>query len=100
MPAGEIRILPKALYGKNAKPGEAPHAFFSHYYGSSWHADDAAFIGFLGKWGKGLMWIGLLILVVGVGRLLLQKKGKRYEGAGRFGGYELLLPRSAVFHDA
>lgn len=93
-PGGEIRILPKALYGKNAKPGEAPHSFFSHYYGSSWHADDAAFIGFLGKWGKGLMWIGLVVLIVGIGRLLLQKKGKRREGGGRFGGYEVLLPRS------
>ncbi|KIJ99365.1 glycosyltransferase family 32 protein, partial [Laccaria amethystina LaAM-08-1] len=56
----EIRILPKSLYGKNAKPEEAPHSFFSHFYGSSWHADDAAFIGFLGTWGKGLMWFGLL----------------------------------------
>ncbi|KAK0446464.1 glycosyltransferase family 32 protein [Desarmillaria tabescens] len=28
-----IRILPKSLYGKNAKNGEAPHSFFSHFYG-------------------------------------------------------------------
>ncbi|KIJ70066.1 glycosyltransferase family 32 protein, partial [Hydnomerulius pinastri MD-312] len=52
---GDVRILPKSLYGKNAKVGEAPHSFFSHFYGSSWHADDAAFIGFLGHWGKALM---------------------------------------------
>ncbi|KAK0506553.1 hypothetical protein EDD18DRAFT_36077 [Armillaria luteobubalina] len=30
-----IRILPKSLYGKNAKDGEAPHSFFSHFYGRS-----------------------------------------------------------------
>ncbi|KIY49315.1 glycosyltransferase family 32 protein, partial [Fistulina hepatica ATCC 64428] len=53
-----IRVLPKSLYGKNAKEGEAPHSFFLHYYGSSWHADDAAFIGFLNHWGKLLMYIG------------------------------------------
>nr|GAT59888.1 glycosyltransferase family 32 protein [Mycena chlorophos] len=53
---GAIRILPKSLYGKNADAAEAPHSFFSHYYGSSWHSDDAAFIWFLGEWGKGLMW--------------------------------------------
>lgn len=89
MPGGEIRILPKALYGKNAKPEEAPHAFFSHYYGSSWHADDAAFIGFLGKWGKGLMWIGFFFLVAGTIHLLWKRKSKRHET-----GYEVLLPRT------
>ncbi|KAK0506556.1 hypothetical protein EDD18DRAFT_1342947 [Armillaria luteobubalina] len=46
-----ICILPKSLYGKNAKDGEAPHSFFSHFYDSSWYADDAAFIGFLGHRG-------------------------------------------------
>ncbi|TDL29482.1 hypothetical protein BD410DRAFT_817578 [Rickenella mellea] len=93
MPGGEVRILPKSLYGKNAKPEEAPHTFFSHFYGSSWHADDAAFIGFLGKWGKGLMWVGLVILVFGFARLLWQKRSKR-DSTGRIGGYEVLLPRS------
>lgn len=93
MPGGEIRILPKSLYGKNAKPEEAPHAFFSHYYGSSWHADDAAFIGFLGKWGKGLMWIGFFLLIAGTINLLWKRKSKRSE-SGRGGGYEILLPRT------
>ena len=50
-PGGEIRVLPKSLYGKNAKPEEAPHSFFSHYYGSSWHADDAALMWVL--WANG-----------------------------------------------
>ncbi|KDQ21048.1 glycosyltransferase family 32 protein, partial [Botryobasidium botryosum FD-172 SS1] len=54
-PSSEVRILPKPLYGKNAKEGEAPHSFFQHYYGSSWHSDDAAFVTFLGKWGKTVM---------------------------------------------
>ncbi|TFK43434.1 glycosyltransferase family 32 protein, partial [Crucibulum laeve] len=56
----DVRILPKSLYGKNAKEEDVPHSFFSHFYGSSWHADDAAFIGFLGSWGKALMWVGLV----------------------------------------
>ncbi|EMD36796.1 glycosyltransferase family 32 protein [Gelatoporia subvermispora B] len=42
----EVSILPRALYGKNTDLGEAPDAFFSHFYGSSWHASDAAFVGF------------------------------------------------------
>ncbi|KAI0353597.1 hypothetical protein OH77DRAFT_1497294 [Trametes cingulata] len=93
-PGGEVRILPKSLYGKNAKPEEAPHSFFSHYYGSSWHADDAAFIGFLGKWGKGLMWIGLVVLVCGLIRLAFApSQKKRTYGLPRIGGYEVLMPR-------
>ncbi|EJF61182.1 hypothetical protein DICSQDRAFT_106213 [Dichomitus squalens LYAD-421 SS1] len=91
-PGGEVRILPKPLYGKNAKPGEAPHSFFSHYYGSSWHADDAAFIGFLGKWGKGLMWIGLVVLVAGLVRMALAPSPKS-RNFPRIAGYEVLMPR-------
>lgn len=91
-PAGDVRILPKSLYGKNAKPEEAPHSFFSHYYGSSWHADDAPFIGFLGKWGKGLMWFGLVVLIIGLGRLLLQSRQRKYS-LRRIGGYDVMLPR-------
>nr|VWO95196.1 ATP-binding multidrug cassette transporter [Ganoderma boninense] len=91
-PGGEVRILPKSLYGKNAKPGEAPNSFFSHFYGSSWHADDAAFIGFLGTWGKGLMWIGLVVLIAGLIRLILSPNRKPRNFA-RIGGYEVLIPR-------
>ncbi|GLB33914.1 putative glycosyltransferase family 32 protein [Lyophyllum shimeji] len=87
----DVRILPKSLYGKNAKEGEAPHSFFSHFYGSSWHADDAAFIGFLGTWGKGLMWIGLVILIVGITRLPGNRQRKY--SLRRIGGYDVLLPR-------
>lgn len=93
-PEGEVRILPKSLYGKNALPSEAPHSFFEHFYGSSWHDGDAAFIGFLGKWGKVLMWIGLAILVVGLVRLALAPHVKqRKYSLRRIGGYEVLMPR-------
>lgn len=93
-PGGEVRILPKSLYGKNALPEEAPHSFFTHYYGSSWHADDAAFIGFLGTWGKGLMWVGLFVLVFGLVRLALapHRRQRKYT-LGRVGGYEVMMPR-------
>jgi len=93
-PGGEVRILPKALYGKNAKPEEVPHAFFSHYYGSSWHDGDAAFIGFLGKWGKGLMYVGFVLLAIGIANLLWRRKSKKAEHSGRYAGYDVLLPRS------
>lgn len=83
----DVRILPKSLYGKNAKENEAPHSFFSHFYGSSWHADDAAFIGFLGTWGKGLMWIGLIVLIIGIIRIP-SKPGRRFTR-----GYEIIFPR-------
>lgn len=92
LPGGEVRILPKSLYGKNAKPEEAPHSFFAHYYGSSWHADDAAFIGFLGKWGKGLMWVGLVILILGGVKMALQSRQRKYS-LRRIGGYDVMLPR-------
>jgi inositol phosphorylceramide mannosyltransferase catalytic subunit len=91
-PGGEVRILPKALYGKNALPEEVPNSFFSHYYGSSWHADDAAFIGFLGTWGKALMWVGLVVLVLGLIRLVLAPH-RRQSKFGRVGGYDVLMPR-------
>ncbi|KAH9006955.1 hypothetical protein EDB86DRAFT_30857 [Lactarius hatsudake] len=92
-PGGEVRILPKSLYGKNAKPDEAPHSFFSHFYGSSWHSDDAAFIGFLGKWGKALLWVGLVILVVSLVRLGYSSSKQRHYGLRSVGGYDVLLPR-------
>ncbi|KAF8556972.1 hypothetical protein OG21DRAFT_426575 [Imleria badia] len=89
---GDVRILPKSLYGKNAKPGEAPHSFFTHFYGSSWHADDAPFIGFLSHWGKPLMWLGLAVLLWGIYRLAMPSNSRKY-GLRRIGGYDVLLPR-------
>jgi hypothetical protein len=90
LPEDRVRILPKSLYGKNAKEGEAPHSFFSHFYGSSWHADDAAFIWFLAHWGKRLMWVGLIILLIGLVRLALPSNKHSLR---RIGGYEVVLPR-------
>ena len=93
-PGGEVRILPKSLYGKNAQPEEVPHSYFSHYYGSSWHADDAAFVGFLGHWGKALMWIALFVLVGGLVRLALAPHTRQRKYAlGRIGGYDVMMPR-------
>jgi hypothetical protein len=92
-PGGEVRVLPKSLYGKNASPQEAPHSFFSHFYGSSWHSDDAAFVGFLGKWGKGLLWIGLVVLIISLIKLGYNNSKQRHYGFGSVGGYDVLLPR-------
>ncbi|PKI84891.1 hypothetical protein MVES_001269 [Malassezia vespertilionis] len=58
-----VRVLPKFLYGKNAKPGETPDSFFDHMYGSSWHEGDADFLIFLRKHGR-LMMAGAGVLVV------------------------------------
>ncbi|KAK8861707.1 hypothetical protein IAR55_002530 [Kwoniella newhampshirensis] len=69
-PRPEVRILPKSLYGKNTPMSNVPHSFFSHFYGSSWHADDAGFITFLGDWGKKVMWIAAVVIVIGVIRLI------------------------------
>lgn len=90
----EIRILPKSLYGKNAKEHEAPRAFFSHFYGSSWHADDATFIAFLNTWGKALMWLGCVFLIFGL--FWLPSKPRR-----KIGGYDIVFPslsRSGRWH--
>lgn len=75
-PAEDVRVLAKSLYGKNASPLEAPHSFFSHHYGSSWHADDAGFITFLGKWGRTLMRFGAIILVFGLARVYWSRRGR------------------------
>ncbi|KAJ9120552.1 hypothetical protein QFC24_005228 [Naganishia onofrii] len=81
-PHPQIRILPKSLYGKNAKEGEAPHSFFAHYYGSSWHADDAGFITFLGSSGKLLMYLGMAVFVLGGLRYVLARRGRGRSGKG------------------
>ncbi|KAK7061831.1 glycosyltransferase family 32 protein [Favolaschia claudopus] len=91
VPGGNVRILPKTLYGKNAEPAEAPHSFFTHHYGSSWHSDDAAFIWFLAIWGKGLMWIGLAVLLIGSAKFWPSKQRRR--NLRRMGGYDVLFPR-------
>jgi len=86
-----VRVLPKALYGKNAKPEESVHSFFLHYYGSSWHADDASFVTFvcvltfdslrakfldiqLGKFGMVILYSGAILLIVGCLRLVYLKR--------------------------
>lgn len=66
-----VRVLPKSLYGKNVKPKDAPDAFFSHFYGSSWHANDAGFLIFLRKYGRLLIFFGVCVVGYGLLRTLL-----------------------------
>ncbi|GAA5861168.1 hypothetical protein JCM8547_008506 [Rhodosporidiobolus lusitaniae] len=70
----QVRVLPRRWYGKNAPDSQMEDSYFDHFYGSSWHADDAGFITFLGKFGMALMYAGLLIVVVGVLRLIWAKR--------------------------
>lgn len=72
-PNAEVRILPTSLYGKNVPAASVPHSFFAHFYGSSWHADDAGFVTFLGVWGKGLMYVGAAVIILGIARLVYMK---------------------------
>ena len=89
-PDNNVRILPRSLYGKNAPEGEAPNSFFTHFYGSSWHSDDAGFIGFLGTRGKVLLRIGVLVLLIGGIRMLMHAtKQRRYN----MRGYDVFFPR-------
>ena len=66
-----VRVLPKSLYGKNLSPSDAPDSFFIHMYGSSWHANDAGPLIFLRKYGYLLLFIGMLIVVIGMRRVCL-----------------------------
>ncbi|CAE6396027.1 unnamed protein product [Rhizoctonia solani] len=91
--ANQVRVLSKPLYGKNAKPDEAPHAFFAHYYGSSWHADDAGFITFLGSHGRLLMILGLALLLFGLYRVFRTGAPGSPVRRRRGSGYTVLLPR-------
>ena len=72
-PRADVRILPTSLYGKNVPFDSVPHSFFSHFYGSSWHSDDAGFVTFLGTWGTKLMYIGAVVIGLGIVRLIYLK---------------------------
>ncbi|CUA69060.1 Inositol phosphoceramide mannosyltransferase 3 [Rhizoctonia solani] len=96
--ANQVRVLSKPLYGKNAKPEEAPHAFFAHYYGSSWHADDAGFITFLGSHGRLLMILGLALLLFGLYRVFRPGAPGSPTRRRRGSGYTILLPRVVEDH--
>lgn len=79
----QVRILPRKWYGKNAPLAEQATSYFAHFYGSSWHADDAGFITFLGKFGVALMYLGLAVVVLGGARLLWSKRSMLKTGAIR-----------------
>ncbi|GAA6006688.1 hypothetical protein JCM10207_005021 [Rhodosporidiobolus poonsookiae] len=70
----QVRVLPRRWYGKNAPETQMEDSYFDHFYGSSWHADDAGFITFLGKFGMALMYAGLLVVVLGVIRIMCSKR--------------------------
>ncbi|GAA5883951.1 hypothetical protein JCM3774_001479 [Rhodotorula dairenensis] len=70
----QVRILPRRWYGKNAPPTDMEDSYFDHFYGSSWHADDAGFITFLGKFGIALMYAGVAVVVLGAIRILWTKR--------------------------
>ena len=65
-----VRILPKSLYGKNLDPEHATHAFFKHFYGSSWHANDAGTIIVLRDVWPLLFGLGVVVLLAGLARKL------------------------------
>lgn len=100
-----VRILPKSLYGKNAPEEDVPHAFFSHYYGSSWHDDDAGFIDLLAHWGTTFMVFAAGIAAVIALRVVLVRRRDRDgyetlplvvgnpERAQRFGSRVTMPPR-------
>lgn len=98
---GGVRVLPKSLYGKNAKPEDAQFSFFWHYYGSSWHANDASFIQLvglacfdlqcltssyscfcsllqLGKFGMFLLYAASGCVVLGILRMIWSKRNMIY----------------------
>lgn len=93
-PHAHVRIMPTSLYGKNAPKESVPHSFFSHFYGSSWHADDAGFITWLGRWGRNLLIVGVIVLILGSIRILWSKVaqagGIRAFLGGRSQQYQLL----------
>ncbi|PWN86755.1 hypothetical protein FA10DRAFT_222873, partial [Acaromyces ingoldii] len=60
-----VRILSKALYGKNAALSEVPDAFFRHFYGSSWHAKDASSLIFLRDHGPVFLVLGACLVLYG-----------------------------------
>lgn len=68
-----VRILPKELYGKNVLPELVPDAFFYHYYGSSWHQNDSFIFTFLGNFGKTLMNIAFLVVIIGTAFIIFRK---------------------------
>lgn len=72
-----VRILPKELYGKNIEPDLAPDSFFYHYYGSSWHKKDSFIFTFLGNFGKTLMNIAFLIVILCTAFIIIRRIRRR-----------------------
>lgn len=93
---GRVRILPQALYGKNTKAELVPLAFFSHYYGSSWHTDDSGFILWLGSSFRFLLWLGASVAFIGLVREgWAKRRGRRVGPLRRAAEAVVAVGRSA-----
>ena len=92
-----VRVLPKSLYGKNAKPEEVPDAFFEHMYGSSWHEGDAGFLIFLRKYGRLLMVIGAAVVAYGLRRFYLGPLLAMFKPVGRWMHRMLALATQGLY---
>ncbi|KAI5478283.1 MFS transporter [Pseudohyphozyma bogoriensis] len=88
----QVRILPRRWYGKNAPATEMGDSFFDHFYGSSWHADDAGFLLFLGKFGMILMYLGLAVVILGALRLAWTKRAFLKKSSGQINSGPIALP--------
>lgn len=69
-----VRLLPRSLYGKNIAQEDAPSAFFSHHYGSSWHGQDAFIFTYLGKYGFTAAVTAVALLGLVLASLLWQRR--------------------------
>lgn len=56
----DVAVVPAPMYGKYDKTGDA---YFYHLHGSSWHANDAAFIFWLDKHKTLLIVMGMVLAV-------------------------------------
>lgn len=69
----DVAVIPAPTYGKYDFSGDAT---FYHLHGSSWHADDAAFIFWLDKYKGVLIGLGVVAVVVWVGVCWTQRRKK------------------------
>jgi len=76
----EVFAIPPPIYGKYDFTGDA---VFYHLHGSSWHADDAAFIFWLDKYRSVLIAVGI-VAVIGLGvSWELRRRRRSTEGLQR-----------------
>lgn len=70
----DVSVIPAPTYGKYVTSGKPA---FYHLHGSSWHADDAAFIFWLDRY-KGYIVVALALgLLIGIGHLVVRFRNVR-----------------------